>query len=81
MTASLLDRLLDPLAASFSEKQAEQVLGWRPDADLQERIDFLRAAANEGRLTPDEEAEYKLLVEDLDMIAIIQAKARQTCSR
>ena len=40
-------------------------------------IDELRRKANEGALTAEEAAEYKDFVEALDVISIIQAKARR----
>ena len=38
---------------------------------------MLRQKANEGILTLEEDAEYKDFVEAVDVISIIQAKARQ----
>ena len=37
----------------------------------------LRLKANSGTLTPAEEAEYKDFVEAVDLISIMQAKARR----
>ena len=45
------------------------------------RIDELRRKANEGTLTPDEDAEYKNFVESLDIVSIMQAKAKRFLSR
>lgn len=41
-----------------------------------ERIESLRAMANEGQLSADDRAEYESLIESLDLVAIVQAKAR-----
>lgn len=41
------------------------------------RIESLRAMANEGTLSADEHAEYKSLIESLDLLAILQAKDRE----
>ncbi len=81
MTPSILDHLLDPLAASFSQQQTERVLAWRLDPAQQKRLDYLREQANEGQLSEDEEREYHRFIEDLDVIATIQAKARQAPSQ
>ena len=78
MSGTLLDKLLDPLARSFSKDQARQIMRWRLDAETQTRLERLRNGANEGTLSHEEEAEYRRWVEDLDVIAIIQAKARQS---
>lgn len=81
MTASLLDRLLDPLAQSFTVQQARQILEWHLDAEGLNRLELLRERANEGNLSEEDDAEYKRLVEDLDVIALIQAKARRTLAK
>ena len=80
MTSSLLDCLLDPLARTLSRQQADQILSWRLDANSQARLAELREKANDGLLSAVEDEEYKRFVEDLDTIAIIQAKARQAPS-
>ena len=77
----LLDQLLDPLAQSFSEQQARQILEWRLDSDTRDHLDRLREGANEGNLSDEESNEYRRWVDDLDVIAIIQAKARQALTR
>lgn len=72
-----LDRLLDPLAEAFTPEFATKVVELRADPDLQLRLDTLRRAANDGSITPDDRAEYEELVEALDVIAILQLKARR----
>ncbi len=81
MADSLLDHLLEPLAQSFTEQQARQIMEWRLDPSQEERLQSLREKANEGKLTEEEELEYKRFVEDLDVIAIIQSKARLSQSK
>ena len=75
-TTSYLDRLLDPLTDAFTPEVASAVLELRADSELEARIAELRCKANEGTLTPAEDAEYKDFVEAVDLISIIQAKAR-----
>lgn len=75
-TASYLDRLLDPLTDAFSPAVASAVLELHADSELEARIGELRRKANEGTLTPAEDVEYKDFVEAVDLISIIQAKAR-----
>jgi hypothetical protein len=77
VTPSHLDRLLDPLTDTFTPEVANAVLELRADSALEARIVELRHKANEGTLTPDEDAEYKDFVEAVDLISIIQAKARR----
>ena len=71
-----LDRLLNPVADTFSESQARKILEIRADAELQARIEALREKSNEGTLSSEEDAEYKDFVEAADVISILQAKAR-----
>ena len=75
-TTSYLDRLLDPLTDVFTPEVATAIVELRADSELQTHIAELRRKANEGTLTPAEEAEYKEFVEAVDLISIIQAKAR-----
>lgn len=75
-TISYLDRLLDPLTDVFTPEVASAVLKLRADSELEAHIAELRRKANEGTLTPTEDAEYKDFVEAVDLISIIQAKAR-----
>lgn len=71
-----LDRLLNPVADTFSESQARKILEIRADPELQERIAVLREKANEGTLSCEEDAEYKDFVEAVDVLSILQAKAQ-----
>ena len=76
-TPSYIDRLLDPLTDKFTPEVARAVVELRADPELEVRIADLRRKANEGTLTPAEDAEYKDFVEAVDLISIIQAKARR----
>jgi hypothetical protein len=76
-TTSYLDRLLDPLTEAFTPKVAVALLELRADSELAAHIGELRRKANDGTLTPVEDADYKDFVEALDLISIMQAKARR----
>jgi biopolymer transport protein ExbD len=76
-TTNYLDRLLEPLTGAFSPEVASALIDLHADPELQSRIEELREKANEGSLTADEDAEYKDFVEAVDLISIIQAKARR----
>jgi len=77
MVTSYLERLLEPLTDVLTPEVAAALLDLRADADLQAHIEELRQKANEGTLTRAEDAEYKDFVEAVDVISIIQAKARR----
>jgi hypothetical protein len=76
ITAVCLDRLLEPLAECFTAEVAAKVADLRADAAMQERIDYLAEQANEGRLTDSEHEEYTGYLHAIDVIAVLQAKAR-----
>ena len=75
-TTSYLDRLLDPLTDVFTPEVATAIVKLRADPELEAHIVELRGKANDGTLTPSEDAEYKDFVEAVDLISIIQAEAR-----
>ena len=80
-TVSYLDRILDPVADALTPELARRIVALRADDELQAEIDVLRRKANEGTLSPDEEAAYKDFVEAVDVISIIQSKARRFLAR
>jgi hypothetical protein len=80
-TTSYLDRLLEPLTDAFTPEVASALLELRADSELEAHINELRRKANDGTLTPPEDAEYKDFVEAVDLISIMQAKARRFLAR
>jgi hypothetical protein len=76
-TVSSLDQFLDPTAGWLTSQVANQIVDWRPDENLRRRIEELGQKANEGSLTPDEDAEYREYIDEGDLIALLQAKARR----
>jgi len=73
----IFDQLLDKVGRCLTPEVSERIAALRATARVQERLDELADKNTEGKLTPDEEAEYESYVEALDVIAILQAKARQ----
>ena len=81
-TAALrLDRLLEPLASCLSPDVAAKVADLRADETMQNRIDYLAERSNEGLLTADEREEYAEYLHAIDVIAVLQAKARSLLRR
>jgi hypothetical protein len=70
------DRILDPLTDCFTPQVARRLAELRADEKTQSRLDFLAARANEGQLTLEEDLEYKQSIDAIDVLAILQAKAR-----
>ena len=76
-----LDRFLDPLADCLSPEVAVKVADLRADEEMQTRIDYLADRANEGLLTDDEREEYSGYLHAIDVITVLQAKARSQLHR
>ena len=60
----------------FPDK-AEDVLSYRPDPALQERIEQLASKSTEDELSEDERAEYEGYVRANKFVAILQRQARR----
>lgn len=73
---SVLDRLLDPVGNILTPEVARRLVDLRFDRKAQSRIDKLARKCNEGKLTAAEKSEYESYVHTIDVIAILQAKAR-----
>jgi hypothetical protein len=75
-TAIHLDRLLEPLSGCLSRDVAAKVADLRADDTMQDRIDYLAERSNEGLLTTEEREEYAGYLHAIDVIAVLQSKAR-----
>ena len=76
LESAIPDRLLDPVARCFTPEVAKRIADLRADPPTQARIDELAAKCREGLLTEAERREYGAYVEAIDLIGILQAKAR-----
>jgi hypothetical protein len=72
----VLSQLLEPVASCLTPDLARQIAALRADTATQERLDELAAKSTEGELTPAELREYRTYVDALDLIGVLQAKAR-----
>ncbi len=72
-----LDRFLEPVTDAMTPEFAQVVVNLRADAETQSEIDVLRKKANQGTLSAEEDAAYKEFVEAVEVISIIQSKARR----
>ncbi len=77
MSTASLDALLDPLAASLHRSALLQIVEFRISPEVQARVDYLANRANDGELTPDEDAEYEALIDGADLITILKLKAKR----
>lgn len=80
MVTTILDKMLQPATDEMPPEFARKLLGLHADAELQSRIEELRSKSNLGSITGDEELEYKEFVEAVDIISLLQVKARRILS-
>ena len=73
----VLEEVLEPVARCFTPDVARQIASLRADPALQARLDDLASKGNEGELSVQEREQYEAYVEAIDLIAILQAKARK----
>lgn len=76
-TASYLGRFLEPVTDAFTPEMARNFADLQTDAELQAIVDNLAKKASDGTITPEEDAEYKSIIDAADLIAILQLKARR----
>ncbi|MEX2317209.1 MAG: hypothetical protein WD669_08655 [Pirellulales bacterium] len=76
-TTELLQQVLDPFMECLTPEAARKIVELRASPELQMRLDQLADRANEGVLTQEEMAEYDRFLSVLNLIAILQSKARQ----
>ena len=80
-TTAVLDEILEPVTRAFSRDVAEALVGIKASQPVQQRISELAAKYNKGLLTPTGRAEYESYVSAVDLIAVLQAKARLWLAR
>jgi hypothetical protein len=77
MATTLLDRLVEPVAACLTPAAARKLVELRADPDLQARVDELADKANLGSLTDEERGEYDRYLAAFHLVTILQAQARK----
>jgi hypothetical protein len=73
--------MLDPVFQLFTPSLARRIIDLRVDEEVEQRVTELRRKANDGTLTPEEDAEYKDFVESVDVVSMLQAKAQRFLAR
>jgi hypothetical protein len=77
LTPSTLDQFLDPTTGWLTPQIAQRIVEWQPSEEVRTRLRELGQKAQEGTLTPEEDAEYEAYIEEGDVIALLQAKTRR----
>jgi hypothetical protein len=80
-TTAVLDEILEPVTNAFSHDVAQALVNIRAGEATQARMADLAEKCNEGLLTPTEQAEYETYVHAVDMVSVLQAKARVWLAR
>jgi hypothetical protein len=76
-TTEILEQVLDPFVECLTPESARKIVALRAAPEAQSRLDQLADRANEGVLTPVEQAEYEKFRATFHMITLLQSKARQ----
>jgi hypothetical protein len=74
--SSVLDRMLDPLRDCLTPAMARRLANFRADSATQARVEELADKCSEGELTGAERREYEEYVRAINLISILQSKAR-----
>jgi len=71
------ERGVRPIMEIVSPAEAEEIIEFTPDPELQARIEALASKSTEGQLSEAERAEYAGYVRANKFVAILQRQARQ----
>jgi hypothetical protein len=80
-TDTALEQIFDSLGDCLTPEVAKRILEIDLAPGAQEHIDELAKKANSGTLTVGEREQYEKIVEAIDLLGILQAKARFALSR
>jgi hypothetical protein len=76
-----LSELLEPVGEMMPIDFARDLAALRAKPEVQAKIDELADKSNEGQLTEEERVRYLAYVDAIDVISILQAKARAVIAR
>lgn len=77
-TTTVLDQLLEPLLSEcITPDVAKHLANYKADAATLSRLDELAVKSTEGELTEAEVLEYQDYVQAIDLISILQLKAKK----
>ena len=72
----MLDELWDPVGRCLTVEVARNIVQLRAPELVQQKLDEFAEKSTEGTLTAEERAEYEAYVRSINVIGILQAKAR-----
>lgn len=77
MKAASFDLMLTNLADTMNTDALKALVALRASEEEEERLEYLAARANEGRLTTEERQEYQSCIMFANFLGILQSKARK----
>jgi len=80
LNTTAFDRSTEPLFRILTREQIEQIVHFRADEALQDRIDELARKCTEDELSEEERAEYEGYVRANSFVATLQMQARKLLS-
>lgn len=75
-TAVVFDEMLEPVTRAFTPDVARALVNLKASPGAEARISELAQKCNHGLLTASERSEYETYVHAVDLISVLQAKAR-----
>lgn len=72
---------MGPLSERFTPAMARRIADFRTDPATQSRVEELADKCSEGRLTPTERREYEASVRAINIISVLQSKARTVLAK
>lgn len=79
--STAFDRGISPFLQIFLPEKARQVVDYRADSDVRDRIEQLARKSTEGDLSEEERKEYEGYVRANKFIALLQRKAREVLGK
>jgi hypothetical protein len=75
-SSPILEELIDPLGRCLTPEVARRIAQLQAPPQLDARIQEMGRKCNEGRLSPEERAEYETIARFVKFISVLQSKAR-----
>lgn len=72
----IFHKAMTPFFELLTPSQTRALAELTVDASLAERVEHLAGLANEGELTPELQAEYEAYIDVNNLLAVLQAEAR-----
>ena len=75
--SAVLDQVFDPISECLTPEVARRIASLRATPEIQRRLDEFADRSNDGTLSTEERAEYESWVRAVNVLGVLQAKARK----